>query len=105
MKDLIRKILKEDFDDFGWASEPLDIPTDEIDNWVKENTNVVGDFINRLQTLEDSLPKVDWGDVGSLDTLYTQNTLSVIEIKNELANIHESIKIIKAVVDDLKNSN
>ena len=100
MRNIIKKILKEDFD---WAQEPLDIPTDEIDQWAEKNVSVVSRYIHRLQMLEDKLPKVDWDNQDSLFTTETQNTLTIIQLKNDLRNIYESIEELQRGIDELRN--
>ena len=90
MKYLIKKILKEN--EFEWAGEPLDIPTDEIERWAQQNESVVGKYIQRLQQLEDKLPKVDWDNPKELYTTETQNTLGIVQLKNDLRNIYDSIE-------------
>lgn len=108
MRNTIKKILKEN--EFEWASEQLDIPTDEIEKWANRNESVVGGYIRRLQQLENKLPKVDWDSMGSSDdpkslyTTETQNTLGIIQLKNDLRNIYDSIEELQNGIDELKNS-
>jgi predicted nucleic acid-binding Zn-ribbon protein len=101
MRNIIKKILKEDF---NWASEPLDIPTDEIEQWVQHNQSTVSKYIQRLQQLEDKLPKVDWDNESELFKPETQNTLGVTQLKNDLINIYDSMEELQRGIDDLKNS-
>jgi hypothetical protein len=101
MRNTIKKILKEN--EFEWASEPLDIPTDEIEQWAEKNENIVGVFVDRLQTLEDELPKVDWDDRDSLRKRETQNTLTIRQLKGDLRNIYESIQELRLGINELRN--
>jgi archaellum component FlaC len=86
MRKTIKKILKEN--EFEWAGEQLDIPTDEIEKWAQQNESVVGKYIQRLQQLEDKLPKVDWDDRDN---------------KNDLRNIYDSIEELQNGIDELRN--
>tara|TARA_R110000868_G_scaffold327976_1_gene588905 strand:+ start:210 stop:539 length:330 start_codon:yes stop_codon:yes gene_type:complete len=101
MKHLIKKILKEN--EFEWAGEQLDIPTDEIEKWAQQNESVVSKYIQRLQQLEDKLPKVDWDDRDNLFKTETQNTLGIIQLKNDLRNIYDSIEELQNGIDELRN--
>lgn len=100
MKNIIKKILKEDFE---WASEPLDIPTDEIEQWAQRNQSIVSKYIQRLQQLENKLPKVDWDDRDNLFKPETQNTLGIIQLKNDLTNIYDSIEQLQEGIDGLRD--
>jgi hypothetical protein len=102
MKHLIKKILKEN--EFEWAGEQLDIPTDEIEKWAQDNQNIVSNYVQRLQQLEDKLPKVDWDNPKDIYTTETQNTLGIIQLKNDLRNIYDSIEELQNGIDELKGS-
>ena len=101
MKKLIRKILREG--EFDWASGQLDIPTDEIEKWAQQNESIVSGYIQRLQLLENKLPKVDWDDRDNLFKPETQNTLSIVQLKNDLTNIYDSIQELQNGITELRD--
>lgn len=103
MRDKIRKILKES--EFDWAGEPLDIPTDEIEQWCDDNIRTVSGLIQRLVELEKKLPKVDWSTM-TKEQMYTEETqkiLLVIQMRGDLENIYSSIQQLDEGIMEFKH--
>lgn len=102
MKDRIRKILRES--DFDWANDnSVDVPIDEISEWVYETRYKVAPLIQKIDEFYKQAPQVNWGDRGDMNDEDRMIALSVRGIGDELRNIYASLDTIDDEISYIKN--
>ncbi len=103
MRNTIKKILKEN--EFEWASEPLDIPLDEIEQWCDSNRTQLSKYIQSLETTLSKLPKLMWAEMSDeeMRSEQTQRILGITSIHSDLRNIYDSLDQADKEIQEFKN--
>jgi len=101
MKNLIKKILREDFD---WVNDNnVNVPIDEISEWAYETRYKVASFIQKIDEFYKQVPKVNWDNMEDMNDEDKMIALSVKGIGDELRNIYSSLDTIDDEISYIKN--
>lgn len=106
LKNTIKKILKEDFnpEDFDWTNDnSVDVPIDEISEWVYETRYKVAPLIQKIDEFYKQAPQVNWGNKEDMKDENKMIALSVKGIGDELRNIYASLDTIDDEISYIKN--
>lgn len=104
MKNIIKKVLKEDFD---WLEdEETNLPPiNEINEWCEQNKTQISKWIQQIDEFYRKSPQIKWGDESDFNDDNVMVALSVKGVGDELRNIYSSIETISDEVDFIKNPN
>ena len=102
MRDRIRKILRES--DFDWTNDnSVDVPIDEISEWVYETRYKVAPLIQKIDEFYKQVPQVNWSNKEDMKDENKMIALSVRAIGDELRNIYASLDTIDDEISYIKN--
>lgn len=92
MRNLIKKILKEDFDWIGNGT--LDLPMEEIKEFADNYEDIIQVWVDKINAVEDKLPKQNWDNPVWTDELLDAEGLR--DIRHQLINIQDSLVLIRS---------
>ena len=103
MKDLIKKVIKEELD-FGWAQEDnREVPIQDIKTWCENNRTQISEWVQKIDEFYKHTPQIDWDSSEPSDDENRMIALSVMSIGHELKNIYSSFDTIGDEINYITN--